>query len=45
MPVAFVHRQRDLVGLVHGDDFIWVGLDDELDWALNIIKNTYEVKN
>ena len=24
-PVAFVHETRDLIGIVHGDDFVFVG--------------------
>ena len=45
VPVVFVHEQRDLCGVVHGDDFVWVGLDDDLDWVLKILEGTYELKN
>ena len=29
--VAFYHPERDLLGVVHGDDFVYVGVDNELD--------------
>ena len=45
VPVVFVHEQRDLCGVVHGDDFVWVGLDDDLSWVLKVLENAYELKN
>ena len=44
-PVAFAHEHRDLLGVVHGDDFIWVGLDGDLDWVLALLEGAYEVKS
>ena len=35
-PVAFYHPERDLVGVVHGDDFVFVGVDKELDLGRKI---------
>ena len=45
VPVAFVHKERDMVGVVHGDDFIWEGCDDNLDWVLGVLEKEYELKN
>ena len=45
VPVAFVHGTRDLMGVVHGDDFVFVGLDDGLDFVLGVLQSQYEVKN
>ena len=33
VPVAFVHETRDMSGVVHGDDFVWEGIDEDLDWV------------
>ena len=44
-PVAFVHESRDLMGVVHGDDFVFVGLDVDLDYTLGILQANYELKN
>jgi hypothetical protein len=45
VPVVFVHQGRDLCGVVHGDDFVWEGRDDDLDWVLKLLENEYELKN
>ena len=45
VPVAFVHEKLDLMGVVHGDDFVFVGLDEDLDWVLSLLRSRYEVKN
>ena len=45
MPVAFVHEGKDLLGVAHGDDFVFVGLDKDLDWALKLLEARYSVKN
>ena len=29
-----VHETRDLMGVVNGDDFVFVGLDEDLDFVL-----------
>lgn len=44
-PVAFYHRGRDLVGVVHGDDFVFVGLDEEFDFVLGVLREQYEFKD
>ena len=33
------------MGVAHGDDFVYVGLDEDLDFILKIIESRYEVKN
>ena len=43
-PVAFAHESRDLMGVVHGDDFVFVGLDVDLDFSLQILQANYELK-
>ena len=35
---AFYHPERDLVGIVHGDDLVFVGVDKELDFVLSVFK-------
>ena len=42
--VVFYHEGRDLSCLVHGDDFIFVGDDGDLDWIQKLIKKWFEVK-
>ena len=43
-PVAFSHEQRDLVGGVHGDDFVFVGPDEDLDLVEKLLGDKYEIK-
>jgi len=45
VPVAFSHKEKDLIGVVHGDDFVFSGLDEDLDFALDVLAKTYELKN
>ena len=44
-PVAFYHASRDLWAVVHGDDFTFTGLDEDLDYILGILTDNYEIKN
>ena len=44
VPVAFVHENRDLMGVVHGDDFVFVALDEDLDFVLKILGSRNEIK-
>ena len=44
-PVVFIHRGRDLAGVVHGDDFVFVGLDQDLDYVLGVLKAHYDLKD
>ena len=43
-PVAFSHQKRFLVGGVHGDDFVFVGLDEDLDFVEDLLKDRYGIK-
>ena len=43
-PVAFSHQKQDLVGGVHGDDLVFVVLDEDLDFAEDLLKDRYEIK-
>ena len=45
VPVSFVHRKRDMTGVVHGDDFVWEGRDKDLDWVLAVLEKEYGLKN
>jgi hypothetical protein len=44
-PVAFAHETRDLIGIVHGDDFMFVGPDEDLDYIWEVLNKNYEIKN
>ena len=33
------------MGVVHGDDFVFVGLDVDLDYTLEVLQANYELKN
>ena len=43
-PCCFRHKSRDLRCIVHGDDFVFVGLDSELQWATQQMKTSFLVK-
>ena len=43
--VAFYHPERDLVGVVQGDDFVFVGVDKEIDFVLSVHKEHCELKD
>ena len=43
--VAFVHESRDLMGVVHGDDFVFVGLDVDLDYIVWVLRANHELKS
>ena len=32
-------------GVVHGDDFVWEGIDEDLDWVRKVLEDKYELKN
>ena len=44
VPVAFVHETRDMSGVVHGDDFVWEVIDEDLDWVKKVLEDKYEFK-
>ncbi len=43
-PVALCHPGRDLLAVVHGDDFAFLGADAEVDFALQVLRKHYEIK-
>ena len=43
--VAFAHESRDLMGVVHGDDFVFVRLDVDLDFSLGGLQANCELQN
>ena len=43
--VAFVHETRDMSGVVHGDDFVLEGIDEDLDWVQKLLEDKYELEN
>ena len=45
VPVAVLHGTHGLFGVVHGDDFVCVGLDDDLDFVLKLLEGPHELKN
>ena len=42
--VAFLHKERDLACVVHGDDFTFCGSDSDLTWIECLMMEWYEVK-
>ena len=44
-PVSFYNAAKDVSLVVHGDDFTFVGEDQELDWAEDLMKRWHEVKD
>jgi hypothetical protein len=44
-PVAFINEERDLMCVVHGDDFVVVGIDEELDFVRKVLQDAYEIKD
>lgn len=45
VPVELANRIRDLLGLVHGGDFLFLGLDPDLDFAPGVLEATCQLKN
>ena len=45
VPVALLHGTQGLLGVVHGDDFVCVGLDDDLEFVLKLLEGQHELKN
>ena len=43
-PPVFRHSTRDLLCVVHGDDFTFAGPDDDLRWAIEQMTLWYEFK-
>ena len=43
-PCVFVHSGRQLWTMVHGDDFVTAGYDDDLCWLRGELEKQYELK-
>ena len=43
-PCCFAHDSRDLICVVHGDDFTFAGSDADLEWALREMEKRFLVK-
>lgn len=43
-PCAFYNAERDIKCVVHGDDFTFLGTDDDLSWIQKKMSERYEVK-
>ena len=39
----FEHEERDLKVMVHGDDFVTLGLEEQIKWFHESMQSTYEV--
>ena len=44
-PVVFHHKERDVLVVVHGDDFVINGVDGELDKMLVLFRENFEIKD
>ena len=44
-PCLFIHVERNLALMVHGDDFLSLGCDKDLDWFQEQIGSVYEFKH
>ena len=42
--VCFLHRERDVACVVHGDDFTFEGEEKHLKWIQNLMKSWFEIK-
>ena len=42
---SFFHRERDIRIVVHGDDFVITGREDQLRWVESVIKAKYPIVN
>ena len=43
-PVALHHKTREMWCVVHGDDFSFVGFEEDLDFIEQLLSENYEVK-
>ena len=44
VPNTYHHLQRDIDSVVHGDDFVAVAEDDQLDFFERVLENSMEIK-
>ena len=43
-PCIFYHAERELMVVVHGDDFTTLGLDEDIDWFEGKLQESFEIK-
>ena len=43
-PCIFHHAEKDLLVVVHGDDFTTLGLDADIDWFERTLQESFEIK-
>ena len=43
-PCTYFHKQRGLVCLVHGDDFVTTGSREDCKWLKGRLENRFEIK-
>ena len=43
-PSVFHHRERGMMTLVHGDDYVSSGISTDLTWLEEELKKAYEIK-
>ena len=43
-PCTFFHPARGIRCVVHGDDFTFLGCEDDLKWCTQMMKDEYEIK-
>eukprot|EP00973_Karenia_brevis_P066740 9278807-Karenia_brevis.AAC.1 len=41
--VVFCHKERDLTLVVHGDDFTFCGLEEDLKWVRGLMESWFEI--
>ena len=42
--VLFYHPERDIYVAVHGGDFTFAGLEEDLNWIRDLIMSWYDIK-
>eukprot|EP00973_Karenia_brevis_P019452 2668664-Karenia_brevis.AAC.1 len=42
--VVFYHKERDISLVVHGDDFTFCGLEEDLMWVRGLMESWFEIK-
>ena len=42
--VVFYHEERDISLAVHGDDFTFCGLEEDLIWITGLMESWFEIK-
>ena len=44
-PCIFHHPSKEILTVVHGDDFTSLGTDEALDWMKQVLEKVYELKH